>query len=201
MFSNQEIYISENVLKDKGIDIFFKFAYVKVKDYSNINQMVEELNKNENIEGLTLIDEVQGFSKNIMSMINSVILIITVGAAILAISVIYNITSINIFERMREIATLLVLGYYDSEINKLIFIENIILTIFGGILGIPFGIWFSKYMIKLVAERGVLLSDKISVSSILISFVLILVFSSITNFFLKRKVLKVNMVESLKAVD
>ena len=128
-------------------------------------------------------------------------MIIIVGSAVLAISVIYNITSINIFERIREIATLLVLGYYDREINRLIFIENIVLSVFGSIIGIPFGIWLFKYMQILISDRGATLPQNISGYSILLSFIMVMLFSIFTNLLLKRKVLKVNMIEALKGVE
>lgn len=201
MYSTQMIYISENVLRDNGIDIFFNSAFVKVKDGVSVDDLVTGLKENENIDGITLVGDVREFTKNIISMIDSVIMIIIIGSAILSISVIYNITSINIFERIREISTLLVLGYYDNEINKLIFIENMVLTIFGGILGIPCGIFLFDYMQSLISERGANLPKFISVGSIVISFIMILIFSMVTNLFFKRKILKINMVEALKGVE
>lgn len=201
MYSSQMIYVSESVLKNNGIDVLYNSAFVKLKDNSDINGLVSDLRKNQDIIGITMASDIQEYAKNIVRMINSIILIIAIGSAILSIAVIYNITSINIFERVREISTLLVLGYYDNEINKLIFIENIFLTIFGGIIGIPFGILLSKYMKQLISERGANLPDFISVPGIFWAFVLIILFSIITNMFLRRKVLKINMVESLKAVE
>lgn len=199
MYSSQMIYVSEDILNRNGIDVKFNSAYIKAN--KDVDMIVNNLKNNENVDGVTLVGDVREFAENIISMLNSVIMIILIGSAVLAISVIYNITSINIFERVREIATLLVLGYYDNEINKLIFIENIVLTIFGGILGIPFGIGLFKYMIALISDRGANIPDIISGSSILLSFIMVLVFSGITNLFLKRKVLKINMIEALKGVE
>ena len=201
MYSTQMIYVSENILKNNGMDISFNSAFVKVKEGVSVDDLITELKENENIDGITLVGDIREFAKNIISMINSVIMIIIIGSAILSISVIYNITSINIFERVREISTLLVLGYYDNEINKLIFIENIVLTIFGGILGIPCGIVLFDYMQSLISERGANLPQFISAESIVISFIMILIFSMVTNLFLKRKVLKINMIEALKGVE
>ena len=201
MYSSQMIYISEDILKNNGMNVFYNSAFVKLKENVNIDNVIENVKKDQSIAGVTLVSDIEDFAKNIVSMINSIILIIMIGSAILSIAVIYNITSINIFERVREISTLLVLGYYDNEINKLIFIENIVLTVFGGILGIPFGIFLSNYMKKLISERGANLPDFFSINGIIFSFIMVIVFSIITNLFLRRKVLKINMVESLKAVE
>ena len=153
MYSSQMIYVSSEVLKRDNIDISFNGAFIKLRGEDNITNIVNELKKNDNISSITLSGDLRDFAEDILSMINSVIMIIIVGSAVLAISVIYNITSINIFERIREIATLLVLGYYDREINRLIFIENIVLSVFGSIIGIPFGIWLFKYMQILISDR------------------------------------------------
>lgn len=201
MYSRQIIYISDDILKNINIDVRFNSAFIKSSDVNQMDNLVNELKNNENIEGITLVGDVKEFAKNIISMINSVVMIIIVGSAILSISVIYNITSINIFERVREISTLMVLGYYDSEVNKLIFIENMFLTIFGSILGIPFGIILFKYMQSLISERGANLPEFVSIQGIIVSFLTIVILSIITNMFLRLKVLKINIIEALKGVE
>ena len=201
MYSSQMIYISSDVLKKNNIEFPFNSAFIKLNNKDNVTETVSELKKNENINSITLSRDMMDFAKDVLKMIDSVIMIIIVGSAILAISVIYNITSINIFERVREIATLLVLGYYDKEINRLIFIENIVLSVFGSIIGIPFGILLFKYMQVLIADRGATLPQNISGYSILLSFIIVMIFSIFTNLLLKRKVLKVNMIEALKGVE
>lgn len=201
MYSSQMIYVSSDILKKNNIEFPFNSAFIKLNNKDNVTEIVDELKKNENISSITLSRDMMDFAKDILKMIDSVIMIIIVGSAILAISVIYNITSINIFERMREIATLLVLGYYDKEINRLIFIENIVLSVFGSIIGIPFGILLFKYMQVLIADRGATLPQNISGYSILLSFVVVMIFSIFTNLLLKRKVLKINMIEALKGVE
>lgn len=202
MYSSQMIYISENLIKDNGLsDVSFTSALVKLKDGADTEQVLSDLKNISDIEGITLAKDVHDFAKNITSMISSIVMIIIIGSGILAISVIYNITSINIFERIREISTLLVLGYYDNEINKLIFTENFWLTLFGGILGMPFGIYLFKYMNTLISDRGANLPDFIFVKDIVFSFIMILIFSSVTNILLRKKVLKINMVEALKGIE
>lgn len=202
MYSSQMIYISEDILRNNGIEnIYFTSAFVKVKDNVDVNMVSDNLKLIEEVEGVTLVKDIYEFAKNITSMISSIVMMIIIGSAILAISVIYNITSINIFERVREISTLLVLGYYDKEINKLIFTENFWLTLFGSVLGTPFGILLFKYMNILISDRGANLPSFIFMKDIIISFIMVLVFSSITNLFLKKKVLEINMVEALKGVE
>lgn len=201
MYTTHVIYISDEALKSEGVELPFTEAFVKVKDKENINNIIDEVSLNDNVDRIVLSSDMSDKIEDLMDMMNIVILIIIVGAAILAIAVVYNITSINILERTREIATLLVLGYYDKEINKLIFIENIVLSIFGGLIGIPFGMILLDYMQSLIVERGVSLPPGTPFSSIILSFVMIIVFSLVTNMLLRRKVLKINMIEALKGVE
>lgn len=201
MYTTHVIYISDEVLKSHGIELPLINSFVKVKNKESMNNILNLLSENDNIEKVILSSDMGDKISELMDMMNMVILIIIVGAAILAIAVVYNITSINILERTREIATLLVLGYYDKEINKLIFIENIVLSVFGGVLGIPFGMLLLNYMQTLIVERGVNLPPGTPISSIVLSFVMIMLFSMFTNMLLRNKVLKINMIEALKGVE
>ncbi len=67
----------------------------------------------------------------------------------LSIAVIYNIATINIFERQRELATLKVLGFRDSEVRRLIYNENYMITFFGILIGLPFGNWLGTAMMSM----------------------------------------------------
>ncbi len=201
MYSALMIYVSQDILKDQGIEPIRINGFVNLKDGSDIKEVSNHLKENENVNKVMLVSDTTTKVKDLMNMMNIVILIIIVGAAVLAISIVYNITSINILERTREIATLLVLGYYDKEINRLIFIENIFLSIFGGIIGIPFGIWLTHYMQASIRGRGVVLPEGAPIVSIIISFILVMIFSLFTNLLLRRKVLKINMIEALKGVE
>jgi putative ABC transport system permease protein len=124
-----------------------------------------------------------------------------VMSAALALAVIFNISSINIFERRRDIATLKVLGYRKNEIYSLVDIENLIITAFGCVLGILFGAVIYKYLLVIVVSADMFLPYKISFSMVALSVVLTFGFTLITNFMLRGKTRSIDMVESLKGVE
>ncbi|WP_297427243.1 FtsX-like permease family protein [Clostridium sp.] len=119
-------------------------------------------------------------------------------AAILLIAVLYNIATINIFERQRELATLKVLGFTNNEIKKLIFHENYIITIFGMLVGLPFGKWLGSYMMKMSSTESYTIPYVVELRSYIITVILTLVFTFITNLILMRKIKSIDMLEVLK---
>lgn len=120
-------------------------------------------------------------------------------AAILLIAVLYNIATINIFERQRELATLKVLGFTNNEIKKLIFNENYIISIFGMIIGLPFGKWLGGLMMATTSSTdSYTIPYVVEIKSYIITIVLTFMFTVITNFILMKKIKSIDMLEVLK---
>ena len=127
------------------------------------------------------------------------VLIISAGA--LAFVVLYNLTNININERIREIATLKVMGFYDLEVDSYIFRENLILTFMGIAAGLFLGKYFSDFVIKTTEIDSVMFGRDITVFSYIISGVITLGFSVIVTLYMHRHLKKVDMIEALKSVE
>ncbi len=119
-------------------------------------------------------------------------------AAILLIAVLYNIATINIFERQRELATLKVLGFTNNEIKKLIFNENYIISIFGMIIGLPFGKWLGGLMMATSSTDSYTIPYVVKIKSYIIAIILTFMFTVITNFILMNKIKAIDMLEVLK---
>ena len=119
-------------------------------------------------------------------------------AAILLIAVLYNIATINIFERQRELATLKVLGFTNNEIKKLIFNENYIISIFGMIFGLPFGKWLGGLMMATSSTESYTIPYVVEIKSYIITIILTFIFTVITNFILMKKIKNIDMLEVLK---
>ena len=134
-------------------------------------------------------------------MLNRIIAIIVLSAAILAMTVLYNLASINIFERQRELATLRVLGYTRSEVQRLINVENRVLSMLGIIGGIPLGILLFGWIADMVSTPDFMMSKEIDIKIILIAVGMLLVFTELTNLLLRRKIRGIKFVESLKGVE
>ena len=106
-------------------------------------------------------------------------MIISAGA--LAFVVLYNLTNVNISERIREIATIKVLGFYDKEVSAYIYRENIILTIIGTVVGLGLGTILHKFIMVTVEIQSMMFGRVIDISSYFIAAVLTIVLSLFVN--------------------
>ncbi|WP_455543679.1 FtsX-like permease family protein [Intestinibacter sp.] len=139
--------------------------------------------------------------RNTIKNLNYVVLVMIVSAGSLAFVVLYNLTNVNISERIREIATIKVLGFYDGETAAYIYRENIILTVVGIIFGLGLGKFLHQYIMATVEIKSMMFGRIISTKSYIISAILTIVLSFIVNIVMYYKLKNVKMVESLKSVD
>jgi putative ABC transport system permease protein len=136
-----------------------------------------------------------------MESLDYVVLILIISAGALAFVVLYNLTNINITERIREIATIKVLGFWDQEVSAYVYRENIILTVIGTLGGLLFGLYLHKYVIYTMEIDTMMFGQNVHLNSYAYSIALTLVFSALVNFFMYYKLKNVNMVESLKSME
>ena len=139
--------------------------------------------------------------KNMLNSLNMVVLVMIVCAAALAFVVLYNLTNINIAERVREIATFKVLGFYNRETSSFIYKENIILTLMGIAVGLGLGILLTGFIVRTVEIDNVMFAREIYFTSYLYATGLTMLFSLLVNGVMSFKIKAVNMVESLKSVE
>ena len=130
-----------------------------------------------------------------------VVLVMLVAAGALAFVVLYNLTNINVSERVREIATIRVLGFYDRETNNYIFRENIILSFIGMLIGLGLGVILNNFIITTVETDIVMFGRGIDPSSYIFACLFTMAFTLIVNLFMAPVIKKVDMVESLKSIE
>ena len=145
--------------------------------------------------------EQQADFKGQIQSIDTVIVILIVAAGILALIVIYNLTNINIQERIVEVATIKVLGFYPREIYDYIFRENIYLSILGSAVGLAIGKIIHYYLIITVELEAVAFVRTVNWQTYVISFLITMAFTVVINFLMRHIVDKVDMIESLKSVE
>lgn len=138
---------------------------------------------------------------NMLQSINAVVVMIVICAAGLALIVLYNLTNINIAERVKEIATIKVLGFYDREVNAYVMRENVALSVIGAALGMVLGIWLHKFVIFTVEVDAVMFGRDIEPMSYVYALALTMLFTAIVNGIMSRKLKKISMVESMKAPE
>ncbi len=164
-------------------------------------QLAKELMGEYEISAVAYTSQVETSFQNILDSIGIVIVIIIICAGLLAFIVLYNLSIINITERIKEIATIKVLGFDDLEVSAYIFRENIILSVIGIIEGLICGVILHWFVINLAEVDIIMYGRGISVASFLYAAALAFVFSMTVNLVLHKKLKKVDMVESLKSIE
>ncbi len=136
-----------------------------------------------------------------MERIDFVVVIVILAAAALAMVVLYNLSNINITERMRELATIKLLGFYDGEVSAYVYRENVVLTVIGILAGIVMGHWLHAWLVRSVEIDLMMFGRETDPKSYLYAAVLTALFSFLVNLIAHFKMKKINMVESLKSAE
>ena len=176
-------------------------AYVNYPEKSDIHNMQASLSDCEDTVYVTVFEDFKNRMTKMMSSLNYVVLIVILSAAGLAFVVLYNLTNINITERIREIATLKVLGFYQNETAQYVFRENIVLTFLGMLVGLGLGILLHRFVMAQIIVDMVHFKVNITPLSYVYSIVLTFLFTFLVNLVMRRKLEKINMAESLKSVE
>ncbi|MEG2875894.1 MAG: FtsX-like permease family protein [Hydrogenoanaerobacterium sp.] len=138
---------------------------------------------------------------DMMKSLDYVVLVLIVSAGALAFVVLYNLTNINIAERVREIATIKVLGFYDKEVSAYIYRENILLTLIGMVAGLFGGVWLHRFVISTAEVSMVMFGRSIDPISFVYAGGITIIFALIVNWVMYFRLKKIDMVESLKSVE
>jgi putative ABC transport system permease protein len=192
-------YTSMDNLKNiLGEGMVASSAVLKLNDINYENEVKDKLKNMANVTSVeSKTDSLNALLKNMGAMKASIGVYITL-AGILLIAVLYNIATINIFERQRELATLKVLGFNNNEVKKLIFNENYIIVIFGMIIGLPVGKWLGASLMASSSTDAYTIPYVVEFKTYIIAIILTLVFTAITNLTLMKKIKALDMIEVLK---
>ena len=178
-------------------------ANFAIEDVSNEqkNALARELMSEYEISAVAFTDQIQSSFENVMDSLSAIVLILIVSAALLAFTVLYNLSIINITERTKEIATIKVIGFDNLEVSSYIFRENIILTVIGIIEGLICGLLLHKVVISMAEVDIIMFGRGISLNSFAYAAVLAFAFSMLVSLVLHNKLKKIDMVESLKSIE
>lgn len=171
----------------------------KSEEIQNLN--IKEILKNDIISSANYTSGLRKAYEDTMSSLNSVVLVLIVSAGALAFVVLYNLSNINISERIRELATIKVLGFYDGEVSKYVYRENVILTILGIVIGLGMGYFLNMYLITTCEVDMVMFSRKLAWYSFVLASIVTVVFTVIVNIVTHFSLKKIDMIESLKSVE
>ena len=161
----------------------------------------EKLVARDEVLSVTYMHDIEKQLDDMLGSLNLVIVVLIISAGMLAFVVLYNLNTINITERQRELATLKVLGFYDLEVAEYVYRENILLTFIGAGVGVILGKVLHIFVIETVEVDAAMFGRVINMPSYLYSLAFTIAFSMIVNFVMFYKLRKIDMVESLKSIE
>ena len=159
------------------------------------------LNNSNNISGVSFTSASEDMFATVMDNMDMVVWILIVAAGLLALVVLYNLLNANISERIRELATIKVLGFYDREVYSYIARETIILTVIGILLGLVGGYFLTMYVLKTCELDITMFDPEVSILSYVLGVVITVFFAIIVNVVTYFSLKKIDMIESLKSVE
>lgn len=159
----------------------------------------EQVRGIEDVETVAYNDETIDAYRTMLRSVNMIVVVLVVAAAALAFIVLYNLTNINITERVREIATLKVLGFVPREVDLYIYRETMLLSVIGCVAGLVLGVFLEGFVIVTAEVDQVMFGREIHAASFLIAFVLTMAFTVLVMLFMRGKLARVDMIESLKS--
>ncbi|EUJ27421.1 putative metabolite uptake ABC transporter, permease protein [Listeria floridensis FSL S10-1187] len=176
---------------------------LNLKDTSKAwqNQFAEKLMDEGGVLAVTFSNTISGMLTDMLKSLNIVMVVLIVSAAILAFIVLYNLTNINVSERIRELSTIKVLGFYPKEVTMYVYRENIILTVLGILVGFIFGFFLHQFVIQTAEVDNMMFSPTVTAPSYLYSAILTLLFSTIVMLVMHVKLKRIDMIEALKSVE
>ena len=166
-----------------------------------VRAVSEDLMAMEGIRSASNLRSIARSFRETLEVVDAAVMIIILSAAALAFVVLYNLTNINITERIRELATIKVLGFYDSEVAMYIYRENIVLTLMGIALGQLAGKYLCTWLVRTIEMDIVMFGREAKPGNYVLSVVLSLVFAVLVNVLMFFRVKKIDMVQSLKSVE
>ncbi len=201
-FVEHYIYMSPEYYGEVVDDeISYNTRLLKYDDQVSNDALGERLTEEEAVLGVTFVTTIKEAFQDSMDSLDVVTVVLIISAASLAFVVLYNLTNINVSERIRELSTIKVLGFYDKEVTLFVYRENLVLTIMGILIGFVLGVFMHRFVLQ-TAELDIMrFIDQISWTSYLYSFLLMFFFSSLVMVVMHFKLKNVDMVEALKTQD
>ncbi|MCR4928336.1 MAG: ABC transporter permease [Lachnospiraceae bacterium] len=199
-YISSETYMEQHSSDSEGT-VPYKSAFVCIKDGIDLHEASASFLNNGKVTSVSVnADTMEMFSKMMQTM-NYIVVLVIACAAALAFIVLYNLTNINITERIREIATIKVLGFYPGETASYVFRENLVLTVIGALVGLPLGVFLHAFVMSNVKIDMVSFDVHINSISYLYAVLFTLAFAAIVDFILYFKLARINMAESLKSIE
>lgn len=194
-YINNYIYMSKDYYELSFNDITYNTIITNIEDSG------DTLLNSDYFSNIQYTEDSISMLQDIIDSMNNIVFLIIGFSSFLAITVLYNLTSINISERQREIATLKVLGFNDKEISMYVYRETIILTIIGIFIGIFFGLALNYFVLTVAETDEIIFIKDIHYLSYIYTIIIMIFFTILVQFITSAILKKINMIDSLKSVE
>lgn len=196
------VYLSpETWTAQIGQEPEYRSAYLNVQEGQDVYEVSAAVMNCKGVSSVTAYEDMRVRFGSMMESLNYVVLLIIICAGSLAFIVLYNLTNINITERLREIATIKVLGFYRNETASYVFRENLMLTGVGTLVGLVMGKYLHEFVMYKVDIDMIAFDVHIAPLSILYSILLTFVFAAVVCWVMNQKLDAINMAESMKSIE
>lgn len=201
-YVNNYLYLSEDTMESfSGGNLEKKTIYVNLKEDADPHALAATIMELEETASVDVNQDTVERVGSMMESLNIIVVIVIICAAGLAFIVLYNLTNINITERIREIATIKVLGFFKRETESYVFRENLLLTVLGMFPGLVLGKFLHAFVMSQIQIDLIAFDTRVAPVSYLYSAILTVVFAWLVNRGMSGKLENVSMTESLKSVD
>lgn len=201
-FVSNYIYINKETYAEQLGDMpEYKSAYTTVREDVDVHEAAAAISDMKNVLSVSVTADMRERIASMMDSMDYIVFLIIACAGSLAFIVLYNLTNINITERIREIATIKVLGFYANETADYVFKENLVLTAMGALVGLGLGKWLHWFIMYNINIDMISFKTTILPFSYVWSLVLTFVFAMLVNGIMYFKLEKINMAESLKSIE
>lgn len=198
IFMNKEYYEKTYNTKYTTNAYMFKLKDSTVENTKKVSAEFMNLNITKGVvQNTTMYNMVN----TIVNSLNKIMIVLIILAALLTVVILFNLTNINVEERIRELSTIKVLGFRDNEVTMYIYRETIILSEIGIVIGWLFGIILHNYILTVVPPDEVMFDPSVWIGAYIISFVVINIVTFILKYYINKKLIDVDMIEALKSVD
>lgn len=204
MYIGHFIFMSKQTYEKDFSQNYETNAYMlTLKDRSRTNSKKEaaKFMKINGIQGVVQNTTQMSQIDTIVDSLNQIMLVLIIVAAVLALVILYNLTNINVSERIRELSTIKVLGFYDNEVTMYIYRETIILSILGIFVGYGLGAFLHSYILTAVPPDNTMFNPGMWSSNFTIPALITVVITALLGFVVYRRLKNVDMLEALKSVE
>lgn len=195
------VYIGEGIVgKAESLEYNAVLAY---QDFTGIDAeaFLDRLHQYDGVQQILYSAQTMAMYSSLTENLKGIVAILIIVSGLLAITVIYNLVDINMNERIKEIATLRVVGYQKPEVVMYIFREIFVMSLLGFCIGVGFGVLLHRFIMSFISSPGLIFPMVIAPLSYVYTGLLTLLFSLIVVIIFSPKILRINMTEALKSVE